>query len=94
MSGWLISVFSLVFAVLCALLGVLIKIVRKFTNVEDRQNELIRNVDRLVKDKDQTHNAMLEQMKFDREATNRRLRFIEERFMNGRHLDNAIRGQA
>lgn len=93
-SGWLISILSLVFTVLCVLLGVLINIVRKFTKVEDRQDELIRNVDRLVKDKDQTHNAMLEQMRFDREATNKRFRFIEERFMNGRYLDHAIRGQA
>jgi hypothetical protein len=43
---------------------------------------------KLVADKDRTHAAMLEQMKEDRTATNRRLEFLErlwiERGNNGR----------
>lgn len=53
----------------------------KWTRTEDRLENLMTAVGKLVDDKDKVHAAMLEQMSQDRAATDRRLRYIEERFM-------------
>ena len=81
MAGWLIALLTLVFLVMSAILGMLVRSVQKFTRVEVRQDVLIRDVSALVESKDKTHQAMLEQMRLDRDATNQRLRYIEEWFM-------------
>lgn len=77
------------------LIPILVFIVRgaiRWTHVEDKLTTLIGSVEKLVSDKDRAHaelradeNRMhaeiLEQMRLDREATDRRLRFIEEAWM-------------
>jgi hypothetical protein len=50
----------------------------KWTRTEDKLDHLIEDVDTLIKDKERTHQAMLQQMTDDRRATDRRLRWLEE----------------
>lgn len=54
----------------------------KWTRTEDKLSELIDDVHKLVSDKDRVHAEMLEQMRLDRDATDRRLRYLEEFFMD------------
>lgn len=78
--------FSILLAVTAVLLiPALVILVRgavKWTRTEDRLAELVGDVHRLVSDKDRVHAEMLEQMRIDREATDRRLRYLEEFFMD------------
>lgn len=76
--GLIIAALTLVFTVMAALLGVMIRAVIKFTRVEDRQESLLTRVDQLVKDKDAAHQQIQEQINADRAATDRRLRWLEE----------------
>lgn len=54
----------------------------KWTRTEDQLGHLVDRVGDLVNDKDQVHHEILEQMRLDREATNTRLRYLEEFQMN------------
>lgn len=56
----------------------------KWTRVEDKLTELITDMDKLVRDKDQTHRDIIKQMADDRAATNIRLRWLEEHLWKGR----------
>jgi hypothetical protein len=76
--GILISALSLLFTILVILLGFIIRITRKWTQTEDRLDNLIGDVKELIVDKDKTHNEMLATMREDRQATDRRLRWLEE----------------
>jgi len=55
----------------------------KWTRTEDKLDELVRDVQQLVKDKDSTHAAMIQTMSDDRRATDRRLRWLEEHLWKG-----------
>lgn len=50
----------------------------KWTRTEDKLDHLITDVEKLIQDKDNTHQAMLRQMADDRKATDSRLRWLEE----------------
>ena len=50
----------------------------KWTRVEDRLQVISDKLIDIVKDKDETHAAMIQQMREDRNATNTRLRWLEE----------------
>lgn len=50
----------------------------KWTRTEDKLDHLIEDVGKLVKDKDETHSAIIKQMTDDRKATDTRLRWLEE----------------
>ena len=54
----------------------------KWTRTEDKLDELVKDVGKLIIDKDQTHKEMLQQMTDDRQATDRRLRWLEENIWN------------
>jgi hypothetical protein len=59
----------------------------KWTRTEDRLAELVTDMRELMVDKDKIHAEMLEQMRLDRDATDKRLRYLEEFFMDrGRSL--------
>jgi hypothetical protein len=80
-SGWLIAGLTVISVLLLPTLVLMVRGVVKWTRTEDRLSELVTDVKTLVDDQDKVHTAMLEQMRTDREATDRRLRFIEEWFM-------------
>lgn len=54
----------------------------KWTRVEDQLNNVADDLKALIVDKDKTHAEMLQQMREDRNATNRRLRWLEENVWN------------
>lgn len=61
-----------------ALVAYLIKGAARWARTEERLEDLIMDVKKLVADKDEAHKLIMETLKDDREATNRRLRWLEE----------------
>lgn len=55
-----------------------LRISAKWTRVEARLEELVRNMAKLVDDKDKVHLAIQSEIRDDRAATDRRLRWLEE----------------
>jgi hypothetical protein len=55
-----------------------IRLIRKWTQIEDRLTDLAKDMRELVEDKDKVHSEILGQMREDRKATDRRLRWLEE----------------
>lgn len=74
----LILAISLVFTIMVAVLGAIIRVTQKWTRTEDKLNGLIEDVKELIKDKDKTHTDIIATMRDDRAATDRRLRWLEE----------------
>jgi hypothetical protein len=66
----LAGALAALFVVLTGTLGFIVKLTRKWTLVEERLAELVKN-------KDDTHAAMLNQMRDDSRATNERLTWLE-----------------
>lgn len=56
----------------------LIRGAMKWSAVETKLDQAITRLDAIVRDKDATHQVMLQQMSDDRRATDRRLRWLEE----------------
>lgn len=81
-------ILSALAVVFIPLLIALIRGIVKWTRVEDKLDELVKDMAQLIKDKDATHEAMLKQMTDDRRATDRRLRWLEENLWKGRR--NAV----
>ena len=62
-------------------LVILVRGAIKWTRTEDKLSVLVDDVRELIDEKDKVHAELLEQMRYDRDATDRRLRFVEEWFM-------------
>lgn len=75
-------------------LVILVRGAIKWTRTEDQLGTLVSDVRELVDTKDKVHTAMLDQMRVDREATDRRLRFIEEWFMRAGNYEAPPPGEA
>lgn len=80
----------LITAVFVPMIVVLYRGIVKWTRTEDKLDALIEDMEKLVKDKDATHNAMINQMTNDRQATDRRLRWLEENVWKGSSRRNAL----
>jgi hypothetical protein len=78
-----IAFLSLLFLVLTTLLGVTVRATVKWTRSQDRIQMLADDMKELIVDKDKVHNEMLAQMREDRSATDRRLRWLEEHLWHG-----------
>jgi hypothetical protein len=72
-----IALASLMFTALVVILGVMVRILMKWTRMEDKLAEVSRDITDLVKDKDKTHAEMIHSMREDRAATNERLTYLE-----------------
>lgn len=68
---------SIVAVLLIPMLVVAYRGIVKWTRTEERLEQIARDIAKLVVDKDKTHLDMLGQMKDDRNATNRRLEWLE-----------------
>jgi hypothetical protein len=79
-SAIILTVFSVL---LVPALAILLRGAVKWTRTEDQLATLVGDVGQLVADKDKVHAEILEQMRIDRDATDRRLRYIEEFWMEG-----------
>ena len=78
---WIVAVLTVFSVLLIPALVILIRGAVKWTRTEDKLGFLVDDVRKLVADKDKVHAEILEQMRVDRETTDRRLRFIEEFWM-------------
>lgn len=64
----------------------------RWTKVETQLERLLEDVKELVDNKERDHAAMMEQMRNDRVATDRRLRWLEEHlWKRGGGRGNAVR---
>lgn len=80
-ASWLTVALAAVSVLLIPALAILVRGAIRWTRTEDKLAELVTDVKELVSDRDKMNAAILEQMRSDREATDKRLRFIEEFFM-------------
>jgi hypothetical protein len=62
-----------------ASIGLLVKVVRIMTKHEDKIEEVANDLKEIIESKKQDHSAMLNQMTEDRKATDKRLRYLEEK---------------
>lgn len=77
-SPWLTVAVSVIGVILIPLGVLLFKIVVRATQDRDELRNIGDGLSKLVKDKDAVHLEMLKQMAADREATDKRLRWLEE----------------
>lgn len=80
----------LITAVFLPMIALLYRGIVKWTRTEDKLDELIKDVNKLIIDKDKTHAEMLAQMTNDRAATDRRLRWLEENIWKRGSRPNAV----
>lgn len=87
--SWLTLALAATAVLVAPALAILIRGAVKWTRTESKLDQLITHTDEklgalvgdireLVDDKDRAHHEMLEQMRLDRDATDRRLRYLEE----------------
>lgn len=75
---WAVITLGITTGLLIPTLIFLIRGAIKWTRVEDRLTEIAKDLNEIVADKDKVHTEMLTQMREDRAATDRRLRWLEE----------------
>lgn len=82
------GVAEIILSVIAVLMIPLIRLIwgagQKQQQIEDKQVELIKNMERLIADKDAVHREIIQTIREDREATNKRLRWLEENLWNSR----------
>lgn len=71
------------------MLGLLVKVVGKWTKVEERLARVVDELSKLNIDRKETHAAILATQAEDRRATNERLQKIEEHFWRASRKDAA-----
>jgi hypothetical protein len=76
---------SVISVLLLPAVGILIRGAVKWTRTESQLGHLVGDMRELVADKDKVHQEILAQMRDDRAATDRRLRYIEEFWMGEGH---------
>ncbi len=82
----LLSAIGIIFI---PMLVVLVRGIVKWTRVEDKLDEVIRDMKELVLDKNKVHLEITTQMREDRSATDKRLRWLEE-YLWSRGKPNAL----
>jgi hypothetical protein len=79
--GELLGIILTVFAVLILpALGLLIRITRKWTRIEDQLGDMTGDIRQLAEDKTNAHQRLYETMKQDREVFDRRVTWLEQNF--------------
>lgn len=79
---WIMITLTTATSLLIPAVIIMIRGAVKWTRTEDQLAHLVARVGDLVEDKDEVHREILEQMRLDREATNTRLRYLEEFWMD------------
>jgi hypothetical protein len=81
--GWVEIAVSILGILILPLMALLFRMVIKFTRVEDKLDVVITDMKELVLDKNKTHAEIAATMREDRQATDRRLRWLEEHVWRG-----------
>jgi hypothetical protein len=79
---WTAVILAIFSVLLLPALAILLRGAIKWTRTEDKLATLVEDVRELIADKDRVHAEILEQMRVDRDATDRRLRYVEQWFMD------------
>ena len=87
MTGAQIAIVSIIISfigvVLVPLFVLMYRGIVKWTRVESKLDELVKDMRDIVADKEKIHGAIFTQMSEDRKATDRRLRWLEENLWKG-----------
>jgi hypothetical protein len=59
-------------------LALVIRLTVRWTRIEDKQNQLLKDITTLIKDKDETHREIMSVVKENRSNADSRLRWLEE----------------
>lgn len=70
-------VSSIIGVIILPVLVYVVRITAKWASVEEKLSRVVADVDKLVRDKDTTQAAIVDMMAKDREATDLRLRWLE-----------------
>jgi hypothetical protein len=82
-SAWALGL-SFLSVLVIPLLVLIVRIAVKLTQSQDKLTVIASDLEKLVADKDKVHAEMLAAMRDDRNATNRRLRWLEENVWVGK----------
>lgn len=77
-------IISVIGIMIIPAIGLLIRLTIKWTRAEAALEDLVDDMKKLVDDKDRVHKALYDMMKDDRDANDRRLRWLEENVWKGR----------
>lgn len=69
---------AIIASILIPCLVLMVRLIIQWTKFQDQLQSISSDLQHLVEDKEKVHNAMFSQMNNDREATNLRLRWLEE----------------
>lgn len=75
-------VLAVMGVIIIPVLALMIRLIIKWSKMESTLATLTQDIGDLVRSKDATHGVMLETMREDRKATDRRLRWLEENIWN------------
>ena len=81
-ADWIAVILAVFSVLLIPALAIMIRGAIKWTRTEDKLATLVDDMKELIADKDRVHAEILEQMRVDRDATDKRLRYIEEFWMD------------
>lgn len=70
--------------------GLSIRMIIKWTKIEAKMTEVIDDIRKVTEEKERVHTVIFEQLKEDRKATDRRLRWLEEHLWR-RGNESAVR---
>lgn len=73
----IVSGLSFLFVVMMASLGLIVRITRKWTSVENKLDHMTENLATIVRNNDKVHEEIVAQMREDRRASNERLVWLE-----------------
>lgn len=77
-TAWGALALSVVAVLLIPLVALTFRLVVKWTRAEGKLDQAVKDLDGLVKHKDEVHKWLYDQMNSDRTATDKRLRWLEE----------------
>lgn len=76
-------VVTVVVFMVIPLVGTIIRNAMRWQKIESKVDEIVNDLKSIVSDKDKVHTEMLAQIRDDRKATDRRLRWLEEHLWKG-----------
>lgn len=90
-AGVALASLTLAWAITGWMLARALRAERERGTISTQLATVVRDLDRIAADKDRVHAAILNQMRDDRQATDRRLRWLETHLWSARHRGPADR---
>ena len=80
---YLSIILSLLAVIVIPTLALIMRAAVRWKGIEDKIDNVVGDLNELVRDKDKVHQELAMQMREDRKATNQRLRWLEENVWKG-----------